>query len=249
MPKIETLRLRACDPVAQRQFYCDVLGMQDIGDGCVGFGGEEAGICFLKADRPYVPTARDLYWKITLAVPNIELACEQLTCKGLTVSAPHQFQNVGYLAHFTDPEGFAIELIDHWFEGNRPDESVNPTLLGGGAHLNLITLRTSSIGRVQGVCKRMGMRPLCVQPISSHGFTLYFFAFTQDVPPSADLTAIENREWLYQRRYTVLEVPHVHALECVSTAEGPNAGYAGAVLSGLSGIDPSHDLLMFRNAE
>lgn len=113
MPKIETLRLRASDPTAQRQFYCDLLGMLNLGDGCVGYGGEEASICFLNAEGPYVPTSSGLYWKITLAVPNIELACEQLTRMGVTVNAPHQFQNVGYLAHFLDPEGFVIELIDH----------------------------------------------------------------------------------------------------------------------------------------
>lgn len=95
----------------------------------------------------------------------------------------------------------------------------------------------------------MGMRPLCVQPINSHGFTLYFFALTKDISPSADLTAIENRELLYQRPYTVLEVQHIHALERVLTAEGPNASYAGTVLLGLSESNGGDELLMFQSAE
>jgi hypothetical protein len=40
-------------------------------------------------------------------------------------------------------------------------------------------------------------------------FDLYFLAATSDTPPSPnDLDAIENREWLWKRRYTTLELQH-----------------------------------------
>jgi len=31
------------------------------------------------------------------------------------------------------------------------------------------------------------------------GFTLYFYAFADEVPPNLDLKAVENHAWLYQR--------------------------------------------------
>jgi len=243
MPKTETLVLRVMNPNAQHHFYCEALGMKDLGDRHVGYGGDEARIRFLQADTPYDPKPNDLYWKIALAVPNIELACRQLMEKGVSVSAPRQFEDVGYLAHFVDPEGFTIELIEHWFKGKRQTEKVDPSLLGGGAHFNLITLRAADIEPVKQTCADWGMTPLSVQHLVSYGFSLYFFAFTSDTPPVPDLTAVANREWLYQRKYTVLEVQHVETIDTVCHSEPGAAGYAGTVFSGMSD-DGHHDGLL-----
>ncbi|MEM9027897.1 MAG: VOC family protein [Pseudomonadota bacterium] len=225
MSKIETIVYRCRDPHAQRAFYCDALGMTDVGDGAVGYGGDEAKLVFLPANDRYEPRADDLYWKIALAVPNIELAHQQLTALGVAIDTPRQFQDVGYLTHFKDPHGFTIELIEHWFEGQRQAEPINPQRLGGGAHLNLLTLRTSDIAPIQQACDAWGMTPLSVQPVETYGFTLYFFAFTQERPPSSDLTALANREWLYQRRYTVLEIQHRHQATDIGTTPDGHAGY------------------------
>ena len=232
MSKIESLVLRTCDPEAQCRFYCDILGMDELCDGTVGYGGEEAKIRFLKAEGRYDPKPDDVYWKIALAVPDIELACQQLTARGVDVGKPRQFQDVGFLAHFTDPEGFTIELIEHWFQGNRQAEEIGDDALGGGAHFNLLTLRTADIEMVQKACANWHMTPLSIQPVESHGFTLYFYAFTSDVPPSSDLYAVENREWLYQRKYTVLEVQHIHDATTMALTPVGNAGYAGTEFSG-----------------
>ncbi|MEM8776150.1 MAG: VOC family protein [Pseudomonadota bacterium] len=246
MPQLENVTLRVSDPSKQRKFYCDVLGMKDQGDGCVGYGGEEASICFLPAAGPYRPDANDLYWKIALSVPNIELAARQLRDKGLEVSGPNQFQDVGYLAKFADPEGFIIELIDHWFEGNRPDQPIDNTRLGGGAHFSLITLRTHDPDHVNAVCNSVGMTALSVQSVADYGFTLYFYAFTNEQPPVADLTSVANREWLYQRPYTALEVQHVHALEGTLTPSEADAGYVGTYLSGVGDFVDGGVLLRLR---
>merc|ERR1711903_122040 len=40
------------------------------------------------------------------------------------------------------------------------------------------------------------------------GFTLFFLAFTQEDPPNEDPTAVENREWLYQRKFSQIELQH-----------------------------------------
>jgi hypothetical protein len=47
------------------------------------------------------------------------------------------------------------------------------------------------------------------------------------VPPDPDLTAIENRKWLYRRPYTVLEVQHVHGLDVESHPLNQVGGFVG----------------------
>lgn len=160
---------------------------------------------------------------------------------------PRQFQDVGFLAHFSDPEGFTIELIEHWFQGNRQAEEIQDDALGGGAHFNLLTLRTADIEMVQKACANWHMTPLSIQPVESRGFTLYFYAFTSDVPPSSDLYAVENREWLYQRKYTVLEVQHIHDAATMAPTPVGSAGYAGTVFSGEAGRIHNAELMINRH--
>ena len=243
MAKLDTLVLRVTDPEAQRRFYRDVLGMSDRGDGRLGYAEREAALRFVAAEAPYAPRPSDLYWKIALSVPNIERACAQLRERGVLASEPRQFRDVGYLANVTDPEGFTIELIDHWFQGERPeeahdethdkthDETQDDTRLGGGAHLSLITLRTADIAAVEPEILGWGMTPLSVQPVEPHGFTLYFYAFTEEVPPDPDLEAIGNRTWVYRRPYSVLEIQHLHALDAETSPSENAAGYVGITVS------------------
>ena len=244
MPKLELIDLRVCNRQAQIAFYRDVLGMVEKGDDSIGYAAEEAVLRFLDADAPYAPKPDDLYWKIALSVPNIELACEQLRAKGVAVSDPVQFRDVGYLAKFTDPEGFVIELIDHWFKGERPDDHAESQLLADRAHLSLLTLRSADIVPIQQACADWGMKPLSVQRVESHGFTLYFFAFTDETPPSPDLEAIENRAWTYRRPYTVLEIQHLHDLTDVSRPDASEAGYAGFRISGVPDVEDNDTGLM-----
>lgn len=238
MPKIDLISLRSRDPEAQRGFYGDVLGMQDTGHGTMGYGGAEARLAFPQANGAYRPGKTDLYWKIALAVPDLDLAREQLLARDVDVGPARQFLDVGYLAHLTDPEGFTIELIQHWFDGNRPAAPVDSSRLGGGASLNLLTLRAAEISEIQALCQRLGMTPLSIQPIDDYGFTLYFFAFTEDRPPNSDLHAVDNREWLYQRPYTVLEIQHLHDATDIAPTSGEQAGYAGVAFSGLQIEEP-----------
>jgi len=240
MARINTVLLKCQNPEAQIRFYCDVLGMQDLGKGRIGYGGVEAALKFMSADKPYAPTSNDCYWKIALSVPNIELACEQLKAQNIEVGDPHQFKDIGYLAHFKDPEGFTIELLDHAFQGERQDQSFDENMLGGGAHLSLLTLRTLTINQARETCLGWGMKPLSVQPVEDYGFTLYFFAFTDETPPSADLQAIENRTWVYRRPYTILEFQHRHDGTELVNSPSDQSGYAGFEM-----IDPTGKPLVF----
>ncbi|MEP1206463.1 MAG: VOC family protein [Rhizobiaceae bacterium] len=245
MPKIDIVHLGCRDPDAQCEFYCSTLGMRRFGDSIVGYDNAvEAKLHFFQCSEPYQARPNDLYWKIALSVPNIELACQQLRQRNIEINPPFQFQDVGYLAHFTDPEGYTIELIDHWFEGQRPDLVLDAGLLGGGAHFSLLTLRAADIEPVQSLCRELGMTPLAVEPVEGRGFTLYFYGFTDETPPNSDLRAVENRPWLYQRPYTVLEIQHVPELNLGEPAPPDQATYRGASLNGLETPLPLNDLML-----
>ncbi len=233
MPRIDAICLRAPDPQSLKRFYRDTLGMRERADGTIGYAEEEAGLRFEKSERSYDMSVDDLYWKISISVPNIDLACEQLSGRGVAVDGPRQFGDVAYLAHFKDPAGFAIELLDHWFKGGRPAEDNDQRLLGGGAHLNLLTLRTHDIRQVESICTEIGMTPLSVIPVREHGFTLYFYGVPDEGLPNPDLQAVENRTWVYRRPYTVLEVLHHEQDTEMRRPAAGEAGYHGALLSGL----------------
>ena len=235
MPEIDTLELRVGDPLAQQRFYRDVIGMRNLDRGRIGYDDEEMGIRFLPAQSPYAPGPADLYWKIAIAVPDLGLACNQLVAAGVSVAPPRQFRDVGYLTNFKDPEGFSIELIQHVFEGDVSPCPVDPSRLGGGPCLNLLTLRCHDIDPINRFClDQLGMRTLSVQPVNPYGFTLYFYAFTDEEPPDADLKAIANRSWTYQRPYTVLEVQHLHDAQAVTGTDAKAAGYGRTVITGKS---------------
>lgn len=234
MPKIETIILRCVDPVALQKFYVDVLGMAVFDDGSIGYDGPNAHLKFVKAENPYVSSAHDLYWKIAIALPNIDLAYEQLRSSGVDVGRPYQFQDIGYLAHFTDPEGFTVELIEHEFKGHRAEQAFDTNLFGGGPHLNLLTLRTDDIQETKAICENWGMTPLSIQRVEPNRFMLYFYAFTDELPPLHDLEAIENRPWLYQRPYTVLEIQEYLSPIKIKPTPQNQAGYAEMVISDLS---------------
>ena len=247
MPAIEAIRLRCSNPERQTRFYCDVLGMRERANGTIGYADAEAGLLFEPAELPYRPSPQDLYWKIALAVPDIDLAYRQLTDKGIEVQVPRQVGDVAYLAHLLDPEGFAIELLDHWFEGDRPGTDVETQRLGGGPCLNLLTLRAADIGPVDRSVKALGMAPLSVVPVPRGGFTLYFYAFTDDEPPNTDLLAIENRTWVYRRPYTVLEVQHVSGVGRMKRPQPREGGYAGTLVTGTA--QPFHNAQLWLYSE
>lgn len=230
MPVLSTICLRCSDPAAQRAFYCDMLGMRTRADGSVGYGAGQAGLLFEPAETPYAPSPRDLYWKIALSVPDLDRAVRELGARGVAVGAPRQVGDIAYLAHLRDPEGFTVELLDHWFQGERPAGLAATEALGGGPSLNLLTLRAAEIAPADTAVRAMGMRQLSVMPAPALGFDLHFYAFTGEVPP--DPLAVENRSWVYRRPYTVLEIQHPAGSGDILGPRPGAAGFAGALVRG-----------------
>lgn len=215
LAKIAALTLNVSDPAGLASFYCDILGMRRIGNAttlAVGYGGEDARLELVASSgsAPYRADRNDRYWKIAITLPDLDCACRQLRAKGIEVTAPNQFRDIAYMSHLADPEGHTIELIQHTFGGNALTRQGDDALpLGGGARLGLITLRTDDLDAEFSICRdQLGMRYMSRQDVPDFDFCLYFFAFTEEPMPVPDVDAVENREWLWQRPYTVLEFQH-----------------------------------------
>lgn len=70
------------------------------------------------------------------------------------------------------------------------------------------------------------LAPLCLQ--------LYFLAFSDDVPPKwPDVTALDNREWLWGQRFVQVELQHWWESEMQPMVPPPSAdvGFVGLTLA------------------
>lgn len=196
----------------------------------IGYGGEGANLVFLPAKGTALRRRgpNDRYWKIAITVPDLDCAYRQLRARGIEVTAPNQFRDIAYMSHLADPEGYTVELIQHTFGGNDLTRQGDDALpLGGGARLGLITLRTGDLETEFTTCRdQLGMRYLSRQDVPDLDFCLYFLAFTDETPPLPDVDAVENREWLWQRPYTVLEFQHRKQGHIVCRADGQQGAAA-----------------------
>lgn len=215
--KIARNRLIVSDVEKARAFYRDFLGMQDFGSESDPLMGYDEVECLLEfragAETPVYSGADGFYWKIGLTLDDLDTAVAYLRSRDYEVSDPRQFLDIGYMCHLRDPNGLPIELLQKRFEGNHTwlDASVAHAI-GSQATLAHVTLRVSNLEPIQNFCeKRLGMRLLSVQPVElpELEFTLYFYAWSRDVLPEADLEAVQNREWLWARPYTLLEIQHL----------------------------------------
>ncbi len=223
--KIARHCLRVRDLSLLREFYCQMLGMTDFGSGENPLLGFDAAHCLLElhpgAKRERATGSQNFYWKTGITVRDLDEAVDFLRRNGWAVTAPKQFRDIGYMSHLTDPEGFIIELLQHGFEASTQppmsvDELAGNTVggheIGGQATLAHITLRVNHIDRARNYCENvLGMRLMSVQPVDDYGFCLYFYTWSKEPLPLADLRAVENRPWLWARPYALLELQHVYA--------------------------------------
>ncbi len=201
----------------------------------LGYAGQGASIELRPTPRaaPYIHDPLDEYWKVGITLPDVDMAFEQLSRAGIGVTHPRQFLDIGYMCHLTDPEGFHIELLQHTFEGQQPTSPGKPELpLGGGAQIGQITLRITDLdAALTRYQHSLGMRLLSKQVVANRDFTLYFLAFTDEMPPEVDLEAVQNRPWLWQRKYTTLELQHLTGQgQCIRTSTKQGPGFAGLLV-------------------
>ncbi len=155
------------------------------------------------------------YWKIAISVTDVNVARDRLVENGIEVDMPRQVGDIAYLCHFYDPDGYCIELIQHKFLRNHQPEADNPNFkLGTYPSFLLITYRVKDAkASLNFYTELLGMRLLSKQTVEAKGFTLYFLAHTADELPNPNVEHVGNREWLWQRPYTMVEFQHVWGTE------------------------------------
>lgn len=165
------------------------------------------------------PSLTEGYWKITLAVPDLELARHRLLQKKADIGEIFTVPDVARLCHMRDPEGYCIELLEYDASDVTDNSGDNRLLpLGSEPRFLLSTYRVKDPEISLAFYQAQGWRLLSRQQINARGMTLYFLAsFCSDsdelTPPVEDIDAIENRPWLWQRTCTLIELQHIHGTE------------------------------------
>ena len=196
-------------------FYCDHLGMRLFESDKALVLGYDENQCLLEFHQgefqPRFDGPNAFYWKIGITVGDLDAAVRYLRAQGLQTSDPAQFRDIGYMSHLADPNGFEIELLQQGFEGNAKPLTGDAHPVAALGILAHVTLRITDLAAAQQVCKKLGLRLISVQRIALTGrrFTLYFYAWTHEELPDPDLESVENREWLWERPYTLLELQHL----------------------------------------
>ena len=178
------------------------------------------------------PDCTEGYWKMAISVRELDIAHQRLIANGVEVDTPRQVGDIAYLCHFNDPDGYCIELIQHDFLQNHHSirENFDYTLGSCPAFL-LVTYRVKDIAAsIRFYSEVLAMRLLSRQVVTARGFTLYFFACGDEFPPNADIEHVGNREWLWRRPYTMIELQHIWGTDSTSDFNyrvGAATGFTG----------------------
>ena len=239
--KFSNISFKVADLPAVVGFYREVLGM--VGDAnSLGYGPSDARLTFLSDSvEPHMASTDQFYWKIGITVRDLDHAVRYLRSAGVKVSDPVQFRDIGYLCHLKDPAGLVIELLQQGFEGHAGDAGTGHPI-GGQAVFAHITLRITDIQHTREWCENeLGLRLLSIQPVTDYGFTLYFYAWSDEQLPDPELTSVTNREWLWARPYTILELQHLQSGDNGRLRHG-DVDQAGPVTIGI--VKDDQDLMM-----
>lgn len=228
---VHAIHYQVPDLAEIERFYRTVLGFSVVHDSealtCQLTSG--ARLVFHQADvDPHEAYKTSRYWKIGLTMPDLDRAAAHLREVGWAVTTPRQFQDIGYMCHLTDPAGLPIELLQHGFEGRA---AIGPEGhdIGAQATLAHLTLRANTRAAADAEwAGAAGMALMSTQHVTAHGFTLYFYADTDDSPPNPDLESVANREWLWRRPYTLIEVQVYEDGRPISPVDKAMAGFLEA---------------------
>lgn len=187
-----------------------------------------ASVRFLEAAARPADPPFDTFWKISVFADGVDRLRRSIGLVGIDVSEPTQFLDIGYLCHLNEPGGNEIELLQRTFQPQQAPLSDDG--LSSIDSLGLITLRVSDIDLALRFFENgLGMRSLATMDVGRGDdwrFGLQFLAWTDDRPPAPDrLDAVENREWLYQRPYTIVELQHGAPLPQAAGEPGPGLAF------------------------
>lgn len=173
------------------------------------------------------------YWKFSISIKDVDIARENLIKRGVYVTPAFQVPNVAYLCHFKDPDGYELELIQHKFEQNHTkDKEDENYVLGNKAILSLITYRVKDDKEsLEFYENTLNMKLFSKMDVSKRGFELYFLGYSKETPPLEDIEAIENREWLWQRDFTMIELQYIFDNKEHNYEVGKTSGFEKITIS------------------
>ena len=216
----------------------------------------------------YESTREDIYWKIGLALNDVDAAVDTINkgiqCHSKQISQKNpiqrgsQFFEIGFLTHMKDPCDFSIELLQTTFEKNAElrkkliqdiikgeDEIISKLKVQQSfdnnddklhEDLSLLSSQPFVVGQITTritdpeksldfYTNVLKMKLLSIQEVTEYRFTLYFLGYTEDDPPKKeDLKDVKNREWLWQRKYTTLELQWRWDAKSVHLGKDESAG-------------------------
>lgn len=140
---------------------------------------------------------------------DVKQTVESIKGTGVSVKLQGQFEDVAFVAHGTDNDGTTFELLQTTMEHNFKPVPLPANALKAKAVLGQVKLNVFRPEATVAFYKDLlGMKLLSQQRVEKYRFTLWFLAYTSDVPPNSDPTALENREWLWAKNYTQVELQH-----------------------------------------
>ncbi|MGI9278599.1 MAG: VOC family protein [Endozoicomonas sp.] len=190
------------------------------------------------------PSRTEGYWKFSISVVDLQRARQSLIDSGVSsVGESFEVPDVAFLCHLQDPDGYWIELIQQTFKKNTPAllDDLKASVWYS-ACLNLSTLRSRDIDASLTFYEQIGLRLVSRQEVPDRNMTLYFLSGLEEPAPLDDVDAVEIREWLWQRPYTLLELQHIHGTESQKGFRyqvRTESGFLGLTLEG--DIDLSSD--------
>jgi len=223
--RITSLQLKTQNPAQAVAFYTTILGLTlqekfENSTGTVYILQFPEGNAHLElwynptntTTESYQQDAQDNYWKYSVFVEDIQQAHRFFKNKGISSNEPYQFGDIGYLMHTKDQESYQIEFIQKSFQQNTPTDASEPKFSDttGPLSLGLLTLRTKDpVKSIQFYEQFLGLKLLVRMYVErGSGFTLYFLGRKDLTPPSADIDALENREWLYHQKEAFIELQY-----------------------------------------
>ena len=256
--ELSEIHLDITDPAPMLEFYIDRLGMRlksqkassDESTTVYTMGFARGADTVLRHSHSThninvaAPIENSVYWKIGITLPDVTLARNKLIEGGIAVTEPCQFHDIGYLCHLDDPEGNCIELLQHTFEQTSVLKQPPSALpLGQLATLGQVSLNVRDIDSSLAFYRsELGLRLLSRQEVPGRSFTLFFLADTKDALPHHSIDAVQNREWLWQRPYTLLELRAGNDFQALQ-AHPPNdcPGFRGISFSGSNRVGQLED--------
>lgn len=180
------------------------------------------------------PCKTEGYWKFTVAVEHLEFTRSQLLNKNVAIGPCFEVQDLAYLCHLTDPNGYCIELIQKTLK--KPS-----TTLPCHHSFNLSTLRVKNAKQSVQFYESLGMRLVYTYRSDARQMTLYFLISKSDANELAQPSDQLIEEKLWQFPYTVLELQQLDG-----TAEDPNFHYRTDSSTGFLGLNLHCEKLRFQ---